>query len=95
MKLEELLQQRSAGSCELCQSGDALTAYEVQPQSYSNEDNTILICNKCRMQIEKKAELDSAHWEGFVRYYVERGAGDKSSVLADAASSEARKLGDG
>jgi protein PhnA len=63
MKLDEQLQQRSGNKCELCQSGDALKIYEVPPASNSNAEDTILICDKCRAQIDKKEELDSNHWK--------------------------------
>ena len=62
MKLEEVLLKRSENKCELCKSTDRIQLYEVPPQSGSNEDNCIMICNKCRAQIEKKEELDSSHW---------------------------------
>lgn len=62
MKLEDQLLQRSGKQCELCQSGDNIKMYEVPPQDQSNEDNTIMICNKCLAQIDKKEELDSKHW---------------------------------
>jgi len=62
MKPEEQVRQRSGNQCELCKSGDALKIYEVTPQPYSNADDTILICDTCRAQIEKKAELDNKHW---------------------------------
>jgi protein PhnA len=62
MKLEEQLRKRSENKCELCQSGDALKVYEVPPHSNSNEDDSILICDNCRTQIDKKAELNSTHW---------------------------------
>lgn len=62
MKLEDQLLQRSGKQCELCQSGDNIKMYEVPPQDQSNEDNTIMICNKCLAQIDKKEELDSRHW---------------------------------
>lgn len=62
MKLEDQLLQRSGKQCELCQSGDNIKMYEVPPQDQSNEENTIMICNKCQAQIDKKEELDSKHW---------------------------------
>ncbi|SEW36918.1 phosphonoacetate hydrolase [Chitinophaga sp. YR573] len=62
MKLEEQLQKRSDNKCELCQSGDTLKVYEVLPQSYGTEENSIFICDTCRNQIDRKAELDSNHW---------------------------------
>ena len=62
MKLEELLLKRSENKCELCQAEAALKPYEVAPQDRYNEDNTIMVCDKCLAQIEKKEELDSKHW---------------------------------
>ncbi|MFC0772524.1 PhnA domain-containing protein [Terrimonas alba] len=64
MKLEEILLQRSEEKCELCKSGNNIQLYEVLPQTGRNEDNCIMICNDCRLQIDKKAELDSSHWSG-------------------------------
>lgn len=64
MKLEEILLQRSEGKCELCKSSDNIQLYEVLPQQGKNQDDCILICNDCRMQIDKKAELNSSHWSG-------------------------------
>jgi protein PhnA len=62
MKLEDQLKQRSGNQCELCKSGGPLKIYEVTPQPHSNADDTILICDTCRVQIEKKAALDNNHW---------------------------------
>jgi protein PhnA len=62
MKLEEQLQKRSEGKCELCGAEGPLKMYEVLPHTGNTGDSTIMICDKCRMQIEKKEELDSKHW---------------------------------
>jgi protein PhnA len=62
MKLEEQLKQRSGNQCELCKSTDALKIYEVAPQPYGDASDSIYICDKCRAQIDKKAELDAKHW---------------------------------
>jgi protein PhnA len=62
MKLEEQLQQRSGNQCELCKSGDGLKIYEVAPQPHSDANDSILICDTCRAQIERKAELDNSRW---------------------------------
>jgi protein PhnA len=62
MKLEEQLQQRSGNICELCKSGNALKLYETPGADNNNADTTILICDNCLSQIERKAELDSNHW---------------------------------
>lgn len=64
MKLEERLQKRSEGKCELCQAAGPLKVYEVPPQSGGYEENSIMICDKCSLQIGKKEELDSSHWKG-------------------------------
>ena len=60
--MEEQLLKRSENQCELCGSGETLKLYEVPPQSSSNEDNCIIICDKCLAQIDRKEELDSKHW---------------------------------
>lgn len=62
MKLEDVLLNRSEGKCELCRSQDDVQLYEVQPQDSRDEANCIMACGKCRRQIDRKEELDSAHW---------------------------------
>lgn len=62
MKLEAIIQQRSGTHCELCQSAEHTKVYEVPPQDYTNESNCVLLCDTCLSQIEKKAELNSRHW---------------------------------
>ena len=62
MKLDAQLKQRSENKCELCSSETNLQVYEIQPQTSSNEDNSIYICSKCVAQIDKKEDLDAKHW---------------------------------
>lgn len=62
MKQEELLAKRSGNKCELCEANGSLKIYEVPPAT-GNMDDAILVCPKCLAQIEKKEELDSAHWQ--------------------------------
>lgn len=62
MKLEEQLKQRSGNQCELCKSTDPLKIYEVTPQPYGDASDSIFICETCRAQIDKKAELNAKHW---------------------------------
>lgn len=62
MKLEAIIQQRSGNLCELCQSAEHTKVYEVPPQDYTNESNCVMLCDTCLSQVEKKAELDSKHW---------------------------------
>lgn len=63
MTLQEKLITRSGNACELCQAAGDLQVYEVPPQTGGYEENNILICDKCLAQINKKEELDSAHWQ--------------------------------
>ena len=63
MKLEEILQSRSKNKCELCGSTENVNLYEVKPQDGRNADNCIMACEKCRSQIDKKAELEPNHWK--------------------------------
>ncbi len=62
MKTEDVLRQRSGNTCELCKSEQNLAVYEVPPQDQSNADNSILVCDTCLAQIEKKVELNNSHW---------------------------------
>ena len=62
MKLQELLNKRSEVKCELCKAENNVILYEVLPQQGNNEDDSMMICCKCRAQINKQEELDSKHW---------------------------------
>ncbi|QED38222.1 PhnA protein [Antarcticibacterium arcticum] len=61
MSLEQELFQRSGSQCELCTSNDDLNIYEV-PDSPKGAENSILICNTCREQIENPDKTDPNHW---------------------------------
>ncbi len=62
MKLQELLNKRSEGKCELCKAENNVTLYEVLPQQGNNEDDSIMICGRCKAQIDRLEEPDSKHW---------------------------------
>ena len=62
MKTEDVLRQRSGNTCELCKSTQNLSVYEVPPEDQANADNSILVCDTCLAQIEKKVELNNSHW---------------------------------
>ena len=62
MKQDELLAKRSGNKCELCEATEGLKVFEVPPAT-GNMDDAIFVCPKCLAQIEKKEELDSAHWQ--------------------------------
>ncbi|TND07502.1 MAG: phosphonoacetate hydrolase [Bacteroidetes bacterium] len=54
--------ERSQGQCELCKSSNGLTVYPVPPHSQENADDSILVCEKCLAQLNKKEEPDPGHW---------------------------------
>ncbi|WP_461515971.1 PhnA domain-containing protein [Porticoccus sp.] len=62
MTIEETLLERSNGCCELCGSDTALTAFDVPPVTVADADHAILLCSKCREQIEDADKVDPNHW---------------------------------
>ena len=62
MKPEEIIAARSNNICELCGSAEDVQLYEVLPQDGRDENNCLAACAKCRAQIDKKEDLDPAHW---------------------------------
>ena len=62
MSLEATLKERSGQTCELCKSTANLSVYEIPPHSSGNDYDSILVCDKCARQLNKKEELDAAHW---------------------------------
>ncbi len=62
MSLEDNLIKRSGNVCELCKATENLSVYEVPPHADQQEDESIWVCEKCKLQLGKKEELDSAHW---------------------------------
>jgi protein PhnA len=63
MKLQDQLTGRSNNQCELCLAGNNLSVYEVLPEQRNDANDHILICGTCLSQIEKKAPLNSQHWQ--------------------------------
>jgi protein PhnA len=61
MSIEERLKTRSGNKCELCTSSDELSVFEVAP-SDSSAEQSVLICNKCKSQIENPDTMDDNHW---------------------------------
>lgn len=62
MSVENPLRARSNNRCELCQSENKLAVYPVPPDSEDREEDSLLVCEKCALQLNKKEELDPAHW---------------------------------
>ncbi len=61
MSIKKELEKRSGSKCELCGSEDELSVYEVAPCDGSAEQS-ILICSKCKEQIEDPSKMDANHW---------------------------------
>jgi len=62
MSTIDVLKERSGNACELCKNADQLSIYNVPPQGETRGDTEILVCKTCLDQLEKKEELDVAHW---------------------------------
>lgn len=61
MTIKESLMERSASVCELCESTDKLSVYNVPPFPESI-DRSILVCNYCLEQITGVTSMDVNHW---------------------------------
>lgn len=59
--LDELI-ARAGSTCELCLADRRLHAFPVPPESDESAEQSVLICGKCRSQIEDPATMDSNHW---------------------------------
>lgn len=62
MSLESDLKLRADNRCELCKAETQLSVYELPPNAGQTLDDSILVCEKCKQQLDKKEELDVAHW---------------------------------
>ncbi|MBE0424626.1 MAG: PhnA domain-containing protein [Lutibacter sp.] len=62
MGISKKLAERSGSVCELCGSTEGLSAYEVQPAKYGNEDDSVVVCATCSNQIENADAVEANHW---------------------------------
>ena len=62
MNAERELHTRSESKCELCNSTDHLSVYEVPPSSNGSADKSVLVCQVCLEQIENPEKVDLNHW---------------------------------
>lgn len=62
MSVEAVLHARSESKCELCGATEALGVYEVPPITDGSADESILVCDVCRGQIENPEAVDVHHW---------------------------------
>lgn len=61
MSLSVALTERSGKQCELCQSTENLTVYDVPPHD-ADIDNCIVVCQTCYEQLNGDKALDAEHW---------------------------------
>ena len=62
MSTEKELHARSESKCELCSATANLSIYEVPPESNGNSEQSVLICETCKEQIEDPEKMDANHW---------------------------------
>ncbi len=60
--LEEKVRERAEQKCELCESRENLSVYELPPVISATVDNSILVCSHCFEQINDNSKLDINHW---------------------------------
>lgn len=61
MRVEQELKSRSGSKCELCQSSEDLSVFEVAPSDGSAQQS-IYICATCKEQIESPDKMDETHF---------------------------------
>jgi len=61
MGVEQELINRSGSKCELCGDTDNLSVYAVTP-SDETADQSILVCQTCKTQLEDPSKIDPSHW---------------------------------
>lgn len=62
MSVNETLEKRSGGCCELCGSTKKLGVYKVPPAPKGTVDDSIFACEMCIDQLENPESVDANHW---------------------------------
>jgi protein PhnA len=62
MDIEKILHERSNAKCELCNAVENLAVYEVPPHSKTTAEDSVLLCETCRDQIEHPENVEINHW---------------------------------
>ena len=62
MSTEKTLLERCESKCELCGATDGLGVYAIPPDSDGSADQSILICDTCKGQIDQPENVDANHW---------------------------------
>ena len=56
------LHTRSGSTCELCASTNNLSAYAIPPNSDGSTEQSLLVCDICKNQINNPDKVDVTHW---------------------------------
>ncbi len=62
MSTEKKLHTRSESKCELCSATENLSVYEIPPESNASPEQSVLICETCKAQIDDPEKMDANHW---------------------------------
>ena len=62
MSIDKAIQERAGSQCEICTANDKLSIFEVPPHPKGTIDDSILICETCKDQIENPHHVDANHW---------------------------------
>tara|TARA_B110000046_G_scaffold185774_1_gene229235 strand:+ start:6301 stop:6609 length:309 start_codon:yes stop_codon:yes gene_type:complete len=62
MSIDKAIQERAGSQCEICTANDKLSIFEVPPHPKGTIDDSILICETCKDQIQNPDHVDANHW---------------------------------
>jgi protein PhnA len=62
MSVENILNDRSRGKCELCSSSDDLNVFAILPARGAGADSAVNLCQVCRGAIGAPDSSDPNHW---------------------------------
>ena len=60
--MEQTLESRSQGKCELCGATDGLSVYEVPSSPVEGADAAVYACGTCINQLNDANSVDANHW---------------------------------
>jgi protein PhnA len=66
MSIEQELRSRSPDLCELCGTRSETEAWQIPPSPDGTADQAVLLCTRCRAQVERSEPLDVEHWRSLV-----------------------------
>ncbi len=62
MSVEQTLETRSEGKCELCGATEGLAVYEVPNSPHDGADAAVYACGTCKTQLEDADQVNANHW---------------------------------